>query len=102
MAVDDGSDADLVQKPLAPRAVNEHPTRQHKKIKIEYKARKSSRRPVHIFISPGVMAALASIVGGGIWFAVLVANDRPAIFPMIFVMLGVLRLIRGLRGHPEE
>jgi len=81
---------------------DQRPPYQHKKIKIEYKAKKSSSRPVHIFISPGVMGALTSIVGGAIWFAVLVANDRIAIFPMIFVMLGVLRLIHGLLGRAED
>jgi hypothetical protein len=73
-----------------------------KKIKINYKARESSGGPIRIFISPGVMAALGSIIGGGIWMAVLVANNRIAIYPMIVMMLGVLRLVRGFMGFEEE
>jgi hypothetical protein len=63
--------------------------------------RRDDHGPPRIVVSPGVMAALGMILGGGLWLAVGLMNNRFYVYSPILIFLGIINLIRCLSGHED-
>lgn len=55
-----------------------------------------------IALSPGLAGGLASMAGGAAWFAIALANNRIAIFAPVVFCFGLVAVVRGLLGRPED
>jgi hypothetical protein len=54
-----------------------------------------------LIISRGTLTALGLLLVGGVWLAIDLSNDRVPIFSLIFLTLGVIKLIFCLSGAEE-
>jgi hypothetical protein len=54
-----------------------------------------------LFISRGTLTALGLLLGGGVWLAIDLSEDRVPVFSLIFLTLGVIKLIFCLSGAEE-
>jgi hypothetical protein len=63
--------------------------------------REHYQRP-RIYISPGVLGGLASMVLGAAWFFVGMANNRIYFYAPVVFVFGLVAVGRGLLGHPED
>jgi hypothetical protein len=58
--------------------------------------------PRGISLSPAVAGGLASMAIAAVWFFVALSANRIAIFAPVVFVLGLISVIKGLLGHPEE
>ena len=63
--------------------------------------RQKERYRPQLIISPGTFAAIGLLLCGGIWLAIDVARSRIPIISLIFLALGLFKLIRCLIGSEE-
>ncbi|MBA4064131.1 MAG: hypothetical protein C0501_10540 [Isosphaera sp.] len=63
--------------------------------------REHYQRP-RIYISPGVLGGLASMVFGAGWFFVGLAADTIYLYAPVVFFLGLVAVVRGVLGHPED
>lgn len=89
--------------PAAPRTKSPLTTMPAPKPELK-KSRKGSERGgrPRIYISPGVMGGIGSMVLAAIWFVAGLAADRIFLYPPIMFVLGFVAVIRGLLGHAED
>lgn len=79
----------------APQPKRLHRTRSASESESRY------QRP-RIYISPGVMGGIGSMILGAVWFFLGLAADRIYIFAPVVFFMGLLAVIRGFLGHPED
>ncbi len=96
----DGYGVDMVSKPTAIEFKPERTTKARKKKSARTGDRYAG--PPRIFLSPGVSAALGSLLFGIVLICLALSNDRISIYGIILIIVGGFRLIRGLLGHSED
>jgi hypothetical protein len=55
-----------------------------------------------ISLSPAVAGGLASMAIAAMWFGLGLTADRIYIYPPILFVLGLVAVVKGVLGHPEE
>ena len=55
-----------------------------------------------IYLSPGIITGLLMMVGAVVWFVLGLLADRIFFYPPIMFVLGLVAVVRGLLGRPED
>jgi hypothetical protein len=64
--------------------------------------RAERRRAPRIVVSPAVAGGALAMIGAVVWFVVGLTANRVYIYPPIMFVLGLIAVVKGLLGHPEE
>ena len=63
--------------------------------------RRTDRYRPGLILSAGTLSALGLLLIGGVWLAVDLSRNTFPVFPVVFLTLGLIRLVRAFRGAAE-